>query len=134
MPAGETLVLLGRSGSGKTTALRLINRLLATDAGRSACCGRDAQAWDPIDLRRHTGYVIQEVGLLPHLTVARTSAIVPRLLGWPDERAPPRGDELLALVGLPPAEFATAGPTSSPAASGSASASRARWPPIRRSC
>jgi osmoprotectant transport system ATP-binding protein len=103
---GETLVLLGRSGSGKTTALKLINRLLAPSAGEVRVEGRGTLDWDPIALRRHIGYVIQEVGLFPHFSVARNVALVPRLAGWPEEKIRARVDELLRMVGLDPATFA----------------------------
>lgn len=103
---GETLVLLGRSGSGKTTTLKLINRLLEPSAGEVRVEGRATTAWDPIRLRRRIGYVIQEVGLLPHLTVARNVALVPRLEGWASERVQARVRELLALVGLDAGGFA----------------------------
>jgi osmoprotectant transport system ATP-binding protein len=105
VPAGETLALVGRSGAGKSTILKLINRLLAPDAGTIRVSGRDAQAWDRYDLRRHAGYVLQEIGLFPHLTVGENVGIVPRLLAWPDERIRTRSDDLLALVGLRAAEF-----------------------------
>lgn len=103
---GETLVLLGRSGSGKTTTLKLINRLLEPTAGEVRVEGRPTTAWDPIRLRRRIGYVIQEVGLLPHLTVAGNVGLVPALEGWPPERVRERVRELLALVGLDADEFA----------------------------
>lgn len=102
---GETVALVGRSGSGKTTLLRLINRLSEPDTGRVIVHGRDATAWDPIELRRTTGYVIQDAGLFPHMTVAANIALVPRLLQWRAERIAARVDELLTLVGLDPAEF-----------------------------
>jgi osmoprotectant transport system ATP-binding protein len=103
---GETVVLIGRSGSGKTTALKLVNALLLPSAGEVRVAGRATTAWDPIRLRRRTGYVIQEVGLLPHLTVARNVGLVPELERWPRERIAARVDELLDLVGLPAAEYA----------------------------
>ena len=103
--AGETLALVGRSGSGKTTLLRLVNRLLDPDRGRVDVDGRDTRDWDPIALRRRTGYVIQDAGLFPHVTVADNIAIVPRLLDWPEPRVQDRVDELLAMVGLEAAEF-----------------------------
>src|SRR5512147_157883 len=84
--SGEVVALVGRSGSGKTTLLRLVNRLLDRDRGSVLVDGRDTREWDPIELRRRTGYVIQDVGLFPHLTVAANIAIVPRLLGWDDAR------------------------------------------------
>lgn len=102
---GETLVLLGRSGSGKTTALRLVNRLLAPSGGVVTVQGKSTLAWDPIALRRRIGYVIQEVGLFPHLTVAANVGLVPRLEGWPEDRRDTRVRELLELVGLPPDRF-----------------------------
>ncbi len=97
---GETLVLLGRSGSGKTTTLKLINRLLTPSAGEIDVDGRSLARWDVIRLRRMIGYVIQEVGLFPHLTVARNIAIVPQLEQWPADRIRRRVEELLQLVGL----------------------------------
>jgi len=103
---GETLALIGRSGSGKTTALKLVNALLMPTAGEVRVAGRPTSAWDPIRLRRQTGWVIQEVGLFPHLTVARNVGLVPELEGWPAERIRPRVKELLDLVGLAPREYA----------------------------
>ena len=108
--AGETVALVGRSGSGKTTLLRLINRLLEPDAGRVVVSDRDVREWDPIALRRQTGYVIQDVGLFPHLTVTGNIATVPSLLGWDAARIAARVDELLVLVGLDPADFRTRWP------------------------
>lgn len=99
---GETLVLLGRSGSGKTTTLKLINRLLVPSAGEVWVEGRATTAWDPIRLRRHIGYAIQEVGLFPHFTVERNVGLVPAAEGWPTERVLERVRELLLLVGLDP--------------------------------
>jgi osmoprotectant transport system ATP-binding protein len=97
---GETLALVGRSGTGKTTILKLINRLLLPDAGEVRVEGRATRDWDPIRLRRRIGYVLQEVGLFPHMTIGRNIAVVPRLEGWPAEKERARVDELLALVGL----------------------------------
>jgi osmoprotectant transport system ATP-binding protein len=105
VPEGETLALVGRSGAGKSTVLKLTNRLLEADTGAITVDGRDTREWDRYDLRRHAGYVLQEIGLFPHLTAGENAAIVPRLLGWPDERVGARVDELLMLVGLPPADF-----------------------------
>lgn len=100
--AGETVALLGRSGSGKTTLLRLINRLLEPDSGRILVEGMSTTEWDPIALRRRIGYVIQDAGLFPHMTVAGNIAMVPRLLGWLDDRVAARVDALLTMVGLDP--------------------------------
>src|SRR5947199_7887336 len=98
----ETLVLLGRSGSGNTTTLKLINRLLVASEGEVRVEGRPTTAWDPIRLRRRIGYVIQEMGLLPHFTVERNVGLVPSVEGWPSERIRERVRELLLLVGLDP--------------------------------
>jgi osmoprotectant transport system ATP-binding protein len=103
---GETLVLLGRSGAGKTTALKLINRLLEPTSGDVLVEGRSTRAWDPIALRRRTGYVIQETGLLPHFSVEQNVGLVPRLAGWSAARIQARVAEMLALVGLEPDVFA----------------------------
>jgi osmoprotectant transport system ATP-binding protein len=103
---GETLAVIGRSGSGKTTALKLVNALLLPTEGEVRVDGRATVAWDPIRLRRRTGYVIQEVGLFPHLRIGRNVGLVPELEGWPTERIRARVAELLDLVGLPAAEFA----------------------------
>jgi len=103
---GETLALIGRSGSGKTTALRLINALRMPSGGCVRVAGRETTSWDPIELRRRTGYVIQEVGLFPHLTIADNVGMVPSLEGWPSARIDGRTRELLELVGLPAGDFA----------------------------
>ena len=103
---GETLVLLGRSGSGKTTALRLINRMLTPTGGAIYLDGQNVADIDPIALRRRTGYVIQELGLLPHWTIEQNVALVPRLLDWPEERRRQRASELLEQVGLAGEELA----------------------------
>ena len=104
--SGETLVLLGRSGSGKTTALRLINRLLEPTSGKVMVEGRATIAWNPVELRRRIGYVIQDAGLFPHYTVERNVALVPHLEKWPEERVRSRVAELLHLAGLDAAQFA----------------------------
>ncbi len=103
--AGETVALVGRSGAGKSTCLKLVNRLLVPTAGRVEVEGRDTRAWDPIRLRRRVGYVFQDVGLFPHMPVAANVGVVPRLEGWPADRVADRTRELLDLVGLPPGEY-----------------------------
>ena len=100
--AGETLVLLGRSGAGKTTALKLINRLLTPTYGEVWVRGRSTRSWDPILLRRSIGWVIQESGLFPHYSVAGNIGVVPRLEQWPQDRIDARVSELMQLVGLSP--------------------------------
>ena len=103
---GETLVLLGESGCGKTTTLKLVNRLLTPTSGQVLVEGKSTNDWDPIRLRRRAGYVIQEAGLFPHFTVARNIALVPTLEGWDETRVRDRVHELLSLVGLDPEKFA----------------------------
>ena len=103
---GETLVLLGESGCGKTTTLKLINRLLLPTSGQVRVEDKPTTEWDAIRLRRRTGYVIQEGGLFPHFTVARNVALVPSLERWDESKIKSRVDELLSLVGLEPKEFA----------------------------
>jgi osmoprotectant transport system ATP-binding protein len=102
---GETLMLLGRSGAGKTTALKLINRLLDPSDGEVSIEGKSTREWDAIALRRRIGYVIQDAGLFPHYTVEDNVSVVPRLERWPAARASARAKELLSLVGLDPAGF-----------------------------
>jgi len=104
---GETLVLLGESGCGKTTTLKLVNRLLLPTAGEVLVEGKPTTAWDPITLRRHIGYVIQEGGLFPHFTIARNVGLVPALSGWTEKRIEDRVAELLQLVGLDKDKFAS---------------------------
>ena len=99
---GEVLVLLGRSGSGKTTALKLVNRLLKLSRGEIRVEDRDVRAWNVIELRRHIGYAIQDVGLFPHYTVERNVGLVLSLERWPKEKIRVRVEELLRLVGLSP--------------------------------
>ena len=107
---GETLVLLGRSGSGKTTTMKLINRLIDPSRGEVRVQGKATHDWDPIELRRQIGYVIQEVGLFPHLSVEENVGTVPRLEGWEPQRIKQRVCELLDMVGLAPAQFAGRSP------------------------
>jgi osmoprotectant transport system ATP-binding protein len=102
---GDVLALVGRSGAGKTTLLKLVNRLLLPDEGAVLVEGRDTREWEPIRLRRRVGYVLQDVGLFPHMTVADNVGVVPRLEGWAADRINARVSELLELVGLAPREF-----------------------------
>ncbi len=104
--AGETLVLLGRSGSGKTTTLKLINRLLNPTSGTVSVNQRPTTDWNAIELRRQIGYAIQDTGLFPHLNVYQNVAIVPSLEKWAQPRIQDRVEEMLALVGLEPDVFA----------------------------
>jgi osmoprotectant transport system ATP-binding protein len=106
VPAGKICVLVGPSGCGKTTSLKMVNRLIEPTSGRILIDGADAAARDLTELRRGIGYVIQQVGLFPHETIAENVATVPRLLGWPAARRRERAEELLALVGLDPATYA----------------------------
>ena len=105
--AGETLVLLGRSGSGKTTALKMVNGLLLPSAGEVSIEGVPTTAWNLIRLRRRIGYVIQDAGLFPHFTVAANVGLVPRLEGWSSRDIETRVEDLLTQIGLPPAKFST---------------------------
>ncbi len=104
--SGETVALVGRSGAGKSTILKLINRLLQPESGEILIEGRSTAAWDPFELRRRVGYMMQEVGLFPHMSIARNVSVVPRLLGWEERRIAARVEELLTLVGLPPRDYA----------------------------
>jgi len=101
--AGEICVLIGPSGCGKTTTMRMINRMIEPDSGTIVVGGRDVTRIDPMELRRSIGYVIQQVGLFPHMTIADNIATVPRLLGWDRARIDQRVDELLARVHMDPA-------------------------------
>ena len=107
---GDVLALVGRSGAGKSTLLKLVNRLLIADEGAVLVQGRDTREWEPIALRRSVGYVLQEVGLFPHMSIADNVAVVPRLEAWSPQRVSARVDELLELVGLPPHEFSSRWP------------------------
>src|SRR5881409_1154327 len=102
VPEGEISVLVGPSGCGKTTSLKMVNRLIEPTSGHILIDGRDVLKEDVTSLRRRIGYVIQQTGLFPHLTVGANVAVVPRLLGWSRDRQRQRTDELLALVGLDP--------------------------------
>jgi osmoprotectant transport system ATP-binding protein len=108
--AAQIVALVGRSGAGKSTLLKLVNRLLLPTAGSVQVEGRDTREWDPIALRRHVGYVFQDVGLFPHMTIEENVSIVPRLERWTPDRQRARARELLALVGLDPSTFATQRP------------------------
>jgi osmoprotectant transport system ATP-binding protein len=103
--SGETLMLLGRSGSGKTTSLKLINRLLEATSGEVRVEGKSVAQWEPTELRRRIGYAIQEVGLFPHYTVSENVALVPKLEQWEAKRISARVEEVLAVVGLPVQDF-----------------------------
>jgi len=108
---GQTLALVGRSGAGKSTALKLINRMLEPDNGRVMVDGRDTREWNATALRRQTGYMLQEVGLFPHMTVSRNVGLVPALLGWERTRIAARTRELLDLVGLSADRFSERWPS-----------------------
>ncbi|MDX2244154.1 MAG: ATP-binding cassette domain-containing protein [Leptolyngbyaceae cyanobacterium bins.302] len=103
---GEFLVLLGRSGSGKTTTMKLINRLLTPTQGKVIVQNRTTTDWNEIELRRQIGYVIQEIGLFPHITIEQNVGLVPTLQGWNSKQIKARAHELLHLIGLEPAQFA----------------------------
>src|SRR5213082_1647795 len=105
IPEGQTCVLIGPSGCGKTTTLRMINRLIEPDRGRILVDGQDTSTVDPVRLRLKMGYVIQQTGLFPHMTVGQNVATVPRLWDWDSTRVKTRVDELLELVGLDPREY-----------------------------
>lgn len=103
--AGSLTVMVGESGCGKTTTLKMINRLVEPSSGTISVGGHDVLSLDPVELRRHIGYVFQGIGLFPHYTVAANVGIVPELLGWPDGETEARVDELLELVGLPAEDY-----------------------------
>ena len=102
---GEVVAVVGRSGAGKTTILKLANRLLLPSRGSVHIGGRDSREWNPIELRRRTGYVFQDVGLFPHMSVEENVGVVPRLEGWAAGRTRARTAELLDMVGLPLSDF-----------------------------
>lgn len=103
--SGELVSLIGPSGCGKTTTLKMINRLEEPTSGTVTVEGEDILRCDPVELRRRIGYVVQEISLFPHLTVAENIAVVPSLLGWPAKKIRARVDELLAMAGLPPEKY-----------------------------
>jgi len=105
IPDGTTCVLIGPSGCGKTTTMRMINRLIEPTSGRIVLDGEDVTKIDAVQLRRRIGYVIQQIGLFPHMTIATNIATVPRLLGWDQKKTDARIDEMLTLVGLEPVRF-----------------------------
>jgi osmoprotectant transport system ATP-binding protein len=105
VPQGAFVAIVGQSGSGKSTLLGMINRLIDPSDGIVRFDGDDLRELDPIGLRRRIGYVFQDIGLFPHMTLAENIAITPRLLGWDETRRKARADDLLDLVQLPPAEF-----------------------------
>ena len=105
IPAGEICVLVGPSGCGKTTSMKMVNRLIDPTGGRITIDGRDVMSLPAVELRRGIGYVIQQVGLFPHLTIGANTAVVPSLLGWDRARIRARTDELLELVGLAPDDY-----------------------------
>ncbi|MBW3579295.1 MAG: betaine/proline/choline family ABC transporter ATP-binding protein [Actinobacteria bacterium] len=105
IPEGEIVVLVGPSGCGKTTTMKLINRLIEPTSGRIFLGGEDVTKTDPDRLRRRIGYVIQQIGLFPHMTIFDNIATVPRLLKWPDEKISQRVDELLDMVGMDPSRY-----------------------------
>jgi osmoprotectant transport system ATP-binding protein len=106
IPAGDICVLIGPSGGGKTTAMKLVNRLIPLTDGDITIDGTSILALDPVELRRGIGYVIQQIGLFPHMTIEANVATVPKLVGWDRERTRARARELLDLVGLDPGEYA----------------------------
>ena len=105
MQDGEICVLLGPSGCGKTTTLKMVNRLIEPTSGKIYIDGKDTDSYDPVELRRTIGYVIQQIGLFPNMTVEENICVVPKLLGWDMEKARKRAAELLAIINLEPAIF-----------------------------
>ena len=131
IPAGEICCLVGPSGGGKTTAMKLVNRLVELTSGDIRVDGRSVSSLDETELRRGIGYVIQQVGLFPHMTVAENVATVPRLLGWSKAETARGSTSCSTSSTCPRATTAPATPRSSPAASASASGSRAPSRPTR---
>ncbi|MGI8830884.1 MAG: ABC transporter ATP-binding protein, partial [Candidatus Limnocylindria bacterium] len=105
VPAGEICVLVGPSGCGKTTSMKMVNRLIEPTGGRITIGDEDVMSLPAVELRRRIGYVIQQVGLFPHLTIGENTAVVPKLLRWKPQRIRERTDELLEIVGLEPAQY-----------------------------
>jgi len=105
VPEGETCVLIGPSGCGKTTTLKMVNRLIEPSRGKIILADQDVMEQDPVELRRNIGYVIQQIGLFPHMTIRDNIAVVPKLLGWAAARIDKRADELLEMVGMDPSQF-----------------------------
>lgn len=105
VPEGETCVLIGPSGCGKTTTLKMVNRLIEPTGGKIYVAGKNVLRQDPVELRRNIGYVIQQIGLFPHMTIRDNIALVPNLLGWDNLRIDQRVDELIAMVGMDPVTF-----------------------------
>jgi osmoprotectant transport system ATP-binding protein len=105
IPPGELVVFVGPSGCGKTTTMKMINRIIEPTSGQILIDGQDAMSLDPVELRRGIGYVIQQIGLFPHMTIGENVAVVPRLLGWDKKRTAARVDELLDIVSLDPSSF-----------------------------
>ena len=131
VPSGDVCMLVGTSGSGKTTLLRMVNRLIEPTSGSILIDGQPITARDPIELRRSIGYVIQQVGLFPHLTIEENVRVVPSIMGQSAKETQGRVDELLELVGLPASRVSLSATRASSAVdSSSVSAWRARSPPI----
>jgi len=105
IPAGEIVMLVGPSGCGKTTTMRMINRLVEPSSGEILLDGKDVRKLDGNELRRHIGYVIQQIGLFPHMSIADNIALVPRMLKWPSRKVKDRVEEMLTLVGLDPGQY-----------------------------
>ncbi|MFF1674837.1 ABC transporter ATP-binding protein [Streptomyces sp. NPDC058256] len=105
IPAGQTTMFVGPSGCGKTTTMKIINRLIEPSSGTVSIDGQNVLGLDPNELRRHIGYVVQQIGLFPHMTIAQNIGLVPKLLGWSKAKVGARVDELLEMTGLDPAAF-----------------------------
>ncbi|XUL93859.1 ABC transporter ATP-binding protein [Streptomyces galilaeus] len=105
IPAGQMTMFVGPSGCGKTTTMKIINRLIEPSSGTVSIDGQNVLGLDPNELRRHIGYVVQQIGLFPHMTIAQNIGLVPKLLGWSKDKVSARVDELLEMTGLDPATF-----------------------------